>query len=390
VSLLIRRITLAVLSLALVGAAFTLPAAAKKDPVASASKKCKKKSKKASVAKKKKKCGSGGGGGGGSSGLPGVPSHPSTVQPPSTPAPPTFLVDAIDLTDATVLGGTGTNGSVTISSPAPSGGQTVDLQSSAPGRVSVPSAVQVAPGQVTAGFAVTTTTGPTVTPGITASIGSSSQSVFLKVVDKPSIVALNLDHNCFPEGQTNFGASTVSLDVPAPVNETVALSSNSSLNLNPTNPTVTVPAGSRTAVFGVDTPSPGNAITITGDPADSSLLGTANDTADVRSTATASQMAPGGLTLSPDHVTVGDTPTGTVTLDCEALAGGAVVHLSSSDPNVVVPSTVTVDQDKLSKTFDITTSGASPGDVTISAWTNNSPPPGDTRTAVLSLSNLGT
>jgi hypothetical protein len=74
-----------------------------------------------------------------------------------------------------------------------------------------------------------------------------------------------------------------------------------------------------------------------------------------------------------------------VTLDCEAAAGGAVVNLSSSSPDVTVPSTVTVQQDKLTATFPISTAGsASAGDVTITATR------GGSQLAVLHVTTLGT
>jgi hypothetical protein len=392
VSLLIRRITLAVLSLALVGAAFTLPAAAKKDPVASASK-CKKKKKgsKASTAKKRKKrgCGSGSGGARGESTLPGVPTPPNPQQPASPPAPPaTPGVSALTVTDNPVLGGRDTDAHVTISPAAPSGGQQVDLSSSDSSRASVPSAVQVAAGQTSANFTINTTAGPTTAPNISASIGASSQSVALNVVDKPSIVGLNLDHNCFPNGQTNYGASTVTLDVAAPVNESVSVTSDASADLNPFASPITVPQGSKVGVFSVNTMNPNPLVTVTGTPAVAGALnGSASDTASVRSS-TASKV--GGVSVSPDHVTVGSPSTGTVALSCEAPSGGQLVNLHSDNPDMTfassgtVNATVTVPQDSLTATFQINT--AAIGTANISATTDGS----DSHSAVLTVEGLGT
>jgi len=69
-------------------------------------------------------------------------------------------VNAVALTDNPVLDGTSTSGQVTISGPAASGGQIVDLQSSDP-RVTVPGSVVVTATQTTASFAVNTSVGPT-------------------------------------------------------------------------------------------------------------------------------------------------------------------------------------------------------------------------------------
>jgi acetyl esterase/lipase len=62
-----------------------------------------------------------------------------------------------------------------------------------------------------------------------------------------------------------------------------------------------------------------------------------------------------GLTLSPGSVTGSQSSTATVTLNGPALAGGALVALSSSDPAATVPASVTVPQGSSSATFNVTT-----------------------------------
>lgn len=389
-TLLIRRITLAVLSLALVGAAVTLPAAAKNDAVAVASKKCKKKGKKASAAKKKKRCGSGSGSGSrGESTLPGVPTRPSPQQPAPPATPPPVLVSGVSLTDSIVLGGTNTDGQVTINSPAPTGGQQVDLQSSDSSRASVPSAVQVAAGQTTANFTVGTSIGPTVDTTVSASIGGSSQSVPLRVVDKPSVVDLHLQDNCFRgTSLSNYGANRVTLDVTAPIDEVVSLGSDSASLTVPTS--VTVPAGSKTAIFGIGTAPPVQTsppVTVTGTLFSSSAF----DTAPVIDTTTPSALT--GLSLSPDHVTVGNPSTGNVTLDCEAPSGGTVVSLHSDNTDVTFANdtpddTVTIPQGKLSPPGGFQISTAAIGTATISATIGGTGCP--TCQQTLTVEGLGT
>jgi acetyl esterase/lipase len=63
-----------------------------------------------------------------------------------------------------------------------------------------------------------------------------------------------------------------------------------------------------------------------------------------------------GLSLSPGSVTGSQTSTATVTLSGPALAGGAMVTLSSSDASATVPASVTVPQGSSSATFNVTTS----------------------------------
>jgi hypothetical protein len=62
------------------------------------------------------------------------------------------------------------------------------------------------------------------------------------------------------------------------------------------------------------------------------------------------------LSLSPADVTGGSSSTGTVTLSGAAPTGGAVISLSSSDPSVGVPATVTISRGTTSTTFTVATS----------------------------------
>ncbi|MCS7273523.1 MAG: S8 family serine peptidase [Fimbriimonadales bacterium] len=79
-----------------------------------------------------------------------------------------------------------------------------------------------------------------------------------------------------------------------------------------------------------------------------------------------------GLRLSSSSVVGGNSVTGTVTLSAPAPAGGFVVSLSSSNPNVAtVPSTVTVPAGATSANFTVSTrSVSSPTTVTITASAN--------------------
>jgi hypothetical protein len=375
VSIRIGRIALAFLVLALAAGSVAIPASADHGGAVVAKSKCKKKAKRASAAKKKKKkCKRGGAGAGGAAtSLPGQAAHPSVTPPVTAPA---IHMSALALTDNPVLGSRSTQGQVTISGLAPSAGQPVTLASSDP-RVSVPGAVNVAAGLTKATFPVTTTTGPTVTVAITASIGTTSKQVFLKVVQEPSVKSVSLAYNCFPNvGLTNFGTNRVSLDVPADADSSVNLSSSSPLNLTVPS-SVTVQAGSSSATFGVNTllpvdSPPGVAVTgsLTG------AFGTTQATSTPSSIRTVASPAPVvvGISATPTTVSPGSSVIGKVTLDCEAPTGGTTVTLGSDNTGVTVTPPVIVPAGKLSTTFSIDAAEEASGDATITATPNDGTP----------------
>src|SRR6188508_1388745 len=183
VSVLIRRITLAALVASLAGGTLAMPASSKTGPVASASK-CKK-GKKGSHKKKKRKCGRPS-----VSSIPGQATHSTPTQPP--PPPPTAQVSVIGVTDNPVLAGDSTTGHVTINRTAPTGGQTVTLQSDQPARAAVPANVVVA--------AVTAT--------LTGSIGAGNVNTQLSVVSDPSVKSVALERQCFT-GPSTFNSNRV-------------------------------------------------------------------------------------------------------------------------------------------------------------------------------------
>jgi hypothetical protein len=352
----IRRITLAALVAAFVGGSLALPASSKTGPVASASK-CKK-AKKGKHKKKKRKCG---GGGQSSTTLPGQATHP-TATPPSgsgtQPGATTRQMSAIDLTDNPVLVGSSTFGQVTISGPAPSGGQEVTLTSSdLTNKVTVPASVVVAAGLTTATFPVNTMAGSPPTTTLTAAIGSSSVQTVLSVVATPSVSSVALERRCFI-GPGSFNANRVTLNVPAPADTAVNLSSNNASF--PVPSTVTVPSGSKFGLFPVTALAPIVSpvmvtATLGGPVSDSASLYTASAYPD--------PPAVSDLSLQPSTVTVGEPSTGKVTLACEAQSD-TVVTLGSP-AGVTVPPTVTVLAGALSATFPIST--AASGDYPITA-----------------------
>src|SRR4051794_225847 len=346
----IRRITLAALMAALVGGTLALPASSKPGPVAHASK-CKKKHRSAQSAKKKKCKGAGQS----VNSLPGQATHPNVTPPPQAP---TFLVDALSVASSPILATTGTSGQVTISDAAPSAGQAVTLQSSAPSRVTVPGSVVVAAGQTTANFSVGTTAGSNVNATVTAAIGASNATAQLDVVSTPSVQSLSLARQCFTAG--SYPGSRVTLDVTVPVDTVVGLSSNDPAALDVSPGSATVPAGSRTGFFGVTAGNANPLVTVT------ATLGSsfAGDTASVNGSSTVPTLT--GVTVNPSTIPVGTQSNGTVTLDCEPGLGGVLVALSSDQAGVAAPSqsTVLVPAGQLSAPFTVNTSSIGSANIT--------------------------
>jgi hypothetical protein len=370
----IGRIALAFLVLALAAGSVAIPASAEHGGAVVAKSKCKKKAKRAAAAKKKKCKRGGAGAGGGATSLPGQATHPAVTPPVTTPA---VHMSGLTLTDNPILGDRSTQGKVTINGAAPSAGQPVTLVSTNPSRVTVPGAVNVAAGQKTATFPVTTQTGPTITTGVTASIGTSSKQVFLKVVQEPSVKSVSLAYKCFPDVLQSFGSNRVTLDVPAAADSSVSLSSSNPSDLTVLSP-VTVQAGSSSATFGVTTgplsvdSPPGVAVTgsLTG------AFGTTQATSALSSIRNVASPAPVVVSISatPTNVSPGSSVTGKVTLDCEAPTGGTTVTLSSDNTGVTVTPPVTVPAGKLSTTFSIDAAAGATGDATITATPDDGTP----------------
>jgi hypothetical protein len=399
---LIRRAAPVVLAAAVLGAAVAPPAGASessaKGAVAAAGK-CKKKKKKkqaqaGTAAKKRKKCkrGGGGSGGGGGGGLPGQPT-PATPQPGGGSGSGSGggggtdrLVADITVTDNPVLGGEETQGEVEIDDPAPEGGQPVDLSDGGSARTVIPESVHVAEGETTAGFTVETTVGVTTVVGIQASIGASHDVIPLQIVAEPSVDDVDLEFNCFPDAPDTFSGNSVTLDV-APLTSTVITLSTpvaGDSNFLTTDASTTVLPGNLSAPFTANTLLPSASdVTVRGTAPNASFE---EDTATIRDGVTQGDLDQ--LTLSDSTTAPNTTVTGTVTLDCEAISPGATITLQSSDDaNVDVPVSVVVAEDELSAQFTITVAPGTPtGDYTITAEF----PPGNSRQAVLSVSDLGT
>jgi len=294
-----------------------------------------------------------------------------------TPATPVTLY-SVTLSPTSVVGGVvvKANNRVTLSAAAPGGGTVVNLTSGDP-TVSVPPSVTVAAGSTAASFAITTTP---VSSNLTVSISGTYNGVTKAAtltVTPPALALLALSPSSVVGGVTTT-KNYVKLNGPAP-------SGGISIALTSGNPQIATPPASVTVSAGATSSSTFSIITTAvsasqGVPISASLNGVTKTT-----TLTVTPVGPSVVWLSPTTVTggVAYTANNKVILNGPAPPGGAAVSLSSSDPSVTVPSSITVAAGATtSPTFNITTKPvASSLPVTISATYN-----GITAAATLTVS----
>ena len=309
--------------------------------------------------------------------------HPILWVDPGPPGPPgAVTLSALALAPSTVTGGTSSQGTVTLSGPAPAGGAVVALSSSG-SAAGVPGTVTVAANATTATFAITTTSVTSSTPvTITASFGSVSRSATLTVSapappptpSAPSLVSpangatvtlpVTLDWSDVSAAasyQIQIDDSS-SFSAPRVVDQTVAVSQFTAASLairqhwwraRGINSAGTAGAWSSTRSF---TPQ--------GTPAQAALS---------------------AVSVSPASVVGGNPSQGTVTLTAAAPSGGFAVTLSDNSGAATVPAGVTVAQGATSATFAITTSAVSASTaVTVTASAG-----AVTRTATLTVTPAG-
>jgi hypothetical protein len=171
-------------------------------------------------------------------------------------------VKSLTLAPTTVIGGTSSTGTITLSGPAPSGGFAVALSSTRASAAQVPSSATVAAGATTATFTVTTSP---VTANTSPTISASGTVTALLTVDAPTLSALTLSPTTVRGGFAN-STGTVTLSGPAPTGgSSVSLSSNNT-SAATVPASVTVAARATTATFTVTshTVTSTTSVTITG------------------------------------------------------------------------------------------------------------------------------
>ncbi len=163
--------------------------------------------------------------------------------------------------------------------------------------------------------------------------------------------------------QGTSATGTVTLTAAAPTGgAAVTLSSNNAAVAAPALTSVTVPAGSTTANFNVNTGSVTTPTTVTISAVYSGVTKTATITVNpvVQTVGVAS------VTISPNPVAAGTNSAGTVTLTGAAPTGGAVVDLESDKPSDAVPSvtSITIPAGSTTGTFKIYTAKSLSASVT--------------------------
>ena len=164
---------------------------------------------------------------------------------------PAGVLTAVSVNPTAVNGGTNATGTVTLGSPAPTGGIVVSLSSNS-ASATVPASVTVAAGASTATFTVTTAAVNTAaTATITATAGIVTKTATLTINTAPvTFSALSLNPTSVRGGLSSTG--TVTLNHAAATATTVTLRSSSATRAR-VPASVTIPAGATSATFTITT-----------------------------------------------------------------------------------------------------------------------------------------
>jgi hypothetical protein len=266
------------------------------------------------------------------------------------------------------------NGTVTLSNPAGSGGQTVNLTSS--GSVTIPSSVVVPQNNTAANFSITggTTAGPVTIQG--SFTGFASGTLNTSIVNRG--MSLTTTQPILAIGQTFSG--TLTLNNPAPsTGATINLLSTNLSVFTVSTPTLNIAAGQTTANFNY---------TATG-------IGQANLNASASGYIAAAALVTvsGSTILLPNNFPLGLTQSTPypVALSTAASTGGTNINFSTQPGVTINPSTVFIAAGQTSPAVLPTITGNTLGTATINATAAGFPPTSDSATVTLGVSlNPGT
>ena len=274
-----------------------------------------------------------------------------------TVTPPIQLV-SVAVSPTSLIGGNPSNGTVTLSGNAPTGGITVGLSSSNFSVASTPASAFIPAGSSTAGFTINTSpVSSTTNVTITASYLGTNKTATL-AVNPPALSSITLNPTVVTGTATSAG--TLTLTGAAVGGTSISLSSTVSpvgaatIAISP-NPVVFA-ANATQATFTVSTSNvtAANTTTISG-----TYNGTKTATLTVNLSGPCTTPTVSSLTISPGSTVGGTTPksNGTVTL-CGVPTTNQVVTLVSGNTAVAtVPASVTVaaNANPPTATFQITT-----------------------------------
>jgi hypothetical protein len=251
---------------------------------------------------------------------------------------------SISVSSVTLNTGQFISGYVVINGDAPSGGDVVNLVSSNPSLLSVPSSITIAQNWYTAGFDSGTAGAPNVPTSLSITASLNGVSKIVNIIVYPN-VWLTVP-STFYSGNGSTG--TVHLASPAGGGGQLVNLASTNTGVMSVQPSVTVASGASTATF-----------TMTSHAVASSTNVTINATSTAGNGSATTTVVPAPLysvTTSTSSVTGGTTFTGTVTINGLAPAGGAVVSLSSNNGALTVPATVTIAAGNFHSNFTIHTS----------------------------------
>jgi subtilase family serine protease len=249
-------------------------------------------------------------------------------------------VSSVSFSGSSVTGGSSVNGTVTLNSPAPSGGAAVVLTSQPSGIIQVPPSVVVAPGSTTGIFTAPTSyvAAPT-TVVVTASYNSTQATKPLVVNPQSSSVGVaGLSFNPTTVNSGGSAVGTITLTGSAPSGGAYVTLSADTLGVVQIPPPVTIPSGGNTGTFSVGTlpvPSSTNvAITAGYNATAASATITVNPSN--------SSVVLSNVSFNSGSIVGGSIANGSVSLSGPAPSGGATVTFTSSPTNVLQLPSVTI------------------------------------------------
>ena len=267
---------------------------------------------------------------------------------------PKPCVASIEVSAASILGGEGLTGLITLTAAAGPGGVDVQLDSSV-AALSVPATVHIDEGEISASFSISTTpVASLLSAVITATLDGCSGVQVTVSVNSPCVSELELSVSTVVGGDSVTGVVTLTGPAPAGGSEITLLSSNAAVSL-PSS--VTVPEGETSVSFDVGTAP---VATILGAVIEA-LLG---DCPGVTANLTVEAPILQALSISPSTFPLLGGTTATVTLSGPAPAAGVTVDLAGSEHGIIAglasgtlriltPSTVTVSPGETEAVFSV-------------------------------------
>jgi len=260
---------------------------------------------------------------------------------------PSFL-EKIALSPESVVGGSPSTATLTLSGAAPTGGLAITVLSNL-ADAQVPSSVTVPAGTSTATFNITTSAVTKTSNAVILATDANGRHAIAELkITAPIVVdirSLGLDAARVVGGGTATGI--VELNSEAPTGGLlITLASSETFAQVPAN--VTVAAGSKKATFTITTTD----VTTSGT---ATITGTDPNSKTAKATLDVVPFRLVGVAVSPAVIKGGDTATGIVLLNAAAPTGGIVITLASNQTSLQVPASVTIPAGSLSASFPVTT-----------------------------------